>query len=634
MKRYLLIFIAFSTLMVSCKKEIEDPVEEIKKFGALRGVIQNEIGQPIEGALVEVENVSTLSNTSGEYSFSKLLAKEYSVSVSKEHYLTKVDKVTIIDNRTIELDLILSAGEPFLSISDSIIDINASKGSISISILSNADWSIKNSSSWLVCSVDRGNGNAILRIDYSANEEYSNRTDSIYFISGQIKRSLIINQSSRSYPIKLVKYEGLIGNREREIEDSVYLLFNKPVKIESIKSNWEGFISEIKYYQTDNNYGVMFSFPGAELGGNYPFTISVNDFDGGTFSENINIPFFKSKFDVNGYITDYLLINDEKEILISAFYPSRLIKYSIALDSVIQVYDLSKHIAPIKMSYNPYNSKIYIMGANPDTDYRGTIINRPDIYTFDLQTGQIIKAITIEPDEEDHPQYPAIFPSNIGFTKSGVGVVLLHSNGSSATRWKLIDCKNGDRIYKYPFYDSTIDKFTLFNTVHMNYDKTKLYLTQPNGSCDYGIFDASTQRISILRPTSTTRSYSLTPYRKSDRFYVRQLYDQFIIDLKGNLSQISYLDSRHAGGADFSYRENELNIVYICESHSFVNFPNGFYLIDYSTGKTLMSCDLIESLEKFSTTLDGELALAYKLNLGSSSSFFVFETKYFHRTLK
>ena len=44
--------------------------------------------------------------------------------------------------------------------------------------------------------------------------------------------------------------------------------------------------------------------------------------------------------------------------------------------------------------------------------------------------------------------------------------------------------------------------------------------------------------------------------------------------------------------------------------------------------------DLIESLEKFSTTLDGELALAYKLNMDSSSSLFVFETKYFHRTLK
>ncbi len=612
MKHFPIILVLLIVCMVSCEKENK----EGQRLGKLEGIIRNEFGQPIEGALIEMDKLSTKSNSIGRYLFDKLPVKEYSVSVSKGSFITNIQKVTIIEKKTLILDFSLSAGEPYLYISSSSSRFNANSGSFNINVSSNAGWTIENTSTWLTSSIGSGNGNRIVTLNYSRNLENSNRTDTIHFISGSIKASLIINQSA---PLKIIKYEGIIGDGAKDIKDSVYILFNKPVIIKFIKSNTDLCLSEISYNLTDNNYGVKFTYSCAELGGNYPFTISVSDADNNTLSEDINIPFYNSKIDMEGFMTDYLLINDEKEILISAISPSRLIKYSLVSNSIIQIFDLSQYISPIKISYNPYNSKVYILGSNPDASLRDTYINRPDVYTLDLLTSQIVKAFTIEPDMYDHPQYPANIPYNLGFTKSGHGVVLLKSNGASSKRWKLIDCNRNDTVYRDLNYDSPD-----FDDVHMNYDNTKLYLSRSDSS-SYGIFDGVTQQISILQTNSTTRSIFITPNKKTDKFYAGRLYDQFIIDLSGNKSLISYIDNRADGSADFSYREKEENLIYFCEKQSFYGFPNRFYVVDYSSLR-YMWCDLVDGFEKFTATLDGKQAIAYKLNGDLSSSLYFFKT--------
>jgi hypothetical protein len=273
--------------------------------------------------------------------------------------------------------------------------------------------------------------------------------------------------------------------------------------------------------------------------------------------------------------------------------------------------------------------------TDPNAEYRYTGMNRPDVYGLNYHTGEISLAFTVAPDEKDHPSSPANIPYAIGFTKIGLGVVLLQANGSSALRWKIIDSSKNDSIYTYLHYDnSTVTEYTNFHNVYMNFDQSKLFLMQPEGSVNYGIFDGTTEKISILRPSSVTRNYTLTPHKKADKVFVRQLYDQFIMDLNGNLSRISYLDSRHGGNADFSYRKNENKIIYICEAQSFIDVDNSFYILDYNTSTTLQSFDVIENLEEFSTTINGKYGVAYKKNSDKSSSIYTFLTDKFYTHVK
>ena len=623
---YRAIILVIFLMLISCGKE-ENKQPEPPKYGSMKGLIQNEFGQPINGALVKVGTLSTKSSPLGNYLFEKIEINDYSVSVSKEYFLTDIKQIKVSENEKVNLDFVLITGDVFLDISDSIINLSVQGSSFYVEISSNAAWTVQHTSLWIDHPIENGKGNSSIVFSFPTNQEDTNRIDTIYFTSGSLKKKLVINQHAQ---MKIIKYEGLLGNREENIIDSIYVLFNKPIeRVNSIISGWKMCDCELNYTLTDNNHGLKFSYSCARLGGSFPFSISVIDNDGYLYGENINVTFYKSKLDIEGFVTDFLLINNDKEVLISAFLPSKLIRYSIELDLVTQIIDLSQHISPMKLSYNPYNSKVYIMGANPDVDWRFANIDRPDIYTIDLQTNEIIKAITIKPDEKDHPQSPANIPRNIGFTKSGMGIVLLGANMSSALRWKLIDCKN-DSIYSHPsINDIDID----FDNVHMNYDNTKLYLTRPYGSCDYGIFDGFTKQISILYPGSATRGSRITPYRKGDKFYAQQLYDQFIIDLDGNMSQISYLNSP-GGRSDFSYRENDTNIIYYCEGQGVVGSPSAFHVLDYNIGKTLMFCYLVEGIGNFTTTIDGNYGVAFKQNVDVSSSLFVFETEHFHRISK
>lgn len=616
--RLVLTTLIVSILFVqSCETEEETPT---LTFGDIEGVVQNEFGQPIEGAIIKVESLTTKSQLNGSYLFKKLPIREHQVSASKDNYLTKIKSITPTENSVTKLDFTLGAGEPYLEISDSVINSSPAATAFVITVSTNSAWEIAPAAPWLSLSAQKGEGNSTVKITLDNNVGIADRNNTITFTSGSLKKTLTVNQSAK---IKLVEYKGIIGNGELSITDSVYLLFNKPVKVSSIYSNFQNCLTEIKYKMIKGNTGVMFTYSCAKLGGTYPFTIAVTDAGGNSFREEIQVSFFKSELKIEGYMTGYLFLNNDTELLISAFYPSRLIRYSIEKQSIIKTYDLSKHVAPISMTYNPYNAKVYIIGSNPNATYRGTYTDRPDIFVLDLQTEEIISMI-VPADYSHHSGDPANIPRSLAFTKSGLGIILLRAVNSSGTYWKIIDSSKDNDIYNYP--DHTLSEAD-FNSVHLNYDETKIFLTQPNGSCDYGIFDSNSEAMSILRPTSVTRGLFITPCKKSDRMYVGQLYDQFIMDINGNLSMISYKDNRQNGSADFSYRPNEDKFIYFCES-------NFLQVFDYGQAKTLMWCDLIYELNQFRSTIDGRYGVAYKKNNDRSSSLYVFDTDDFHRHIE
>ena len=608
-------------LNLSCKRD-KEIIEEPKTFGDLSGIIQNEFKQAIANATIKIGTLSVESDLNGSYSFSKLLTNEYDVSVSKEFYLTKIQKISITTNNVSKLDFVLSAGKSYLSIPDSIFTVPVKSGTLEVAIQSNASWLIANTGNWVKCPTSSGAGTAKITLSYSENESLSDRTDTIIISSGSIKRKIVLKQST---PIKLLEYKGIVGNGEKEIVDSVSLLFNKPITVKSITSNWGNCISEIKTQITHNGFGLSFSYACAKLGGDYPFSVSVEDAAGNTFSQNISVRFYKSKLDLPGIITDYLLINDETEALVSTTFPAKLIRYSIAQDKILQTVDLSATIMPLSLCFNPYNSRVYIVGADPASVNHLTYQFVPDIYTFDLIAGIIKKAVTVKTDQLDHPNYPTNLPYKLGFTKSGYGIVCLKSQASSSLRWKLIDSQHNDSIYNYPSENES-DSWFLFENVYLNFDQTKLYMLQAYGSNDYGIFEGNTQRITIFRPPSVTRGVYITPYKKSDKFYAGQLYDQFVVDLKGNMSKLSYM-KMSGSSSDFSYRKNEDNIIYYC-SYDYLQ------VLDYNTAQTLMRCENLTEFMKFTSTVNGENAIVYTNNSDGTSSLIVFDTASFYDNIK
>ena len=244
MKNLYLFILFISTLGVSCKKDVNEPI----RSGNLEGVILNSHGQTIEGALIAVQKHETISNSNGKYYLKDIPAGEHQVIVSKEFYLTKVQSVIIIEEETSSLDFTLMVGISYLKISDSIEIVSPNAGSYEILVESNAGWSVRSSSLSVICSVSSGEGNDKVKLSWTANNGLSDLSDSIAFVSGNIIKCFVLK---RVAPIILLELEGIPGNKVIGISDSVYVLFNKPIMVSSIMSNNTYCSSEIHYKQVN-----------------------------------------------------------------------------------------------------------------------------------------------------------------------------------------------------------------------------------------------------------------------------------------------------------------------------------------------------------------------------------------------
>jgi len=499
----------------------------------------------------------------------------------------------------------------YITLTDSVINIGAPAGHFAISINSNTNWSVKGIAPWLLANKLTGTGNDSLKFTYTNYTDAKGRSDTIQIESTSIVKRLIISQS---IPLSISNYRGILGNDGAKIVDSVCLRFNKPVVSVTIKSNNQFCLCDINSTNTDNGYGVRFSYACAALGGSYPFTITAKDAQGNSLTQDIMVNFYKSGLVIPGYITDYVTVNNETEAIIASYNPARITRYSLTQQKILQTFDLSGQIAPTQISFNPYNGKVYIVGTDPATVQPNAYPSLPDIYALDLGSGKVTKELTIQTDPAATIQ---AVPFKLGFTKSGLGIVLLTSMEP-----RLIDCTNGYKITVYPAYATGY----YFDNVQANYDQTKLIMTQTYvGSIDYGIFDGTTNTISMfLSRQQSTRSVFITPNKQNGQIYFGQLYDQFIEDLQGNISTISSLDNRSNGTADFSYHKNEKNIIYFCDD-------NYMQMLDYNNSTTLMYCELINGIRKFNSTTDGNLTTAYKINSNVSSTFYIFDVNAFYR---
>lgn len=275
-----------------------------------------------------------------------------------------------------------------------------------------------------------GYKNGYITLTYGKNTSYNDRQDTITIVCGNLSRNIFVNQSGI---MTIVSVKGMIGNMMTNRADSVYIQFSRPVKSMQITSNWQLCLSDIKVSPFEADNSVKFSYNCADLGGNYPFTIRFEDFRGIWFTEEISVPFYKAKLEVNGYMNSFILINDQKEALIPMINPDKLIRYSIEKDSVMKVYDLSDRISPKNLVYDPYRSKVYIIGSKPGTTYIYTDYTEP-LQVLDLKTDKIEKGFEIPDDPTDHAQHPTNVPYNMAIRKSVRAVVFLKSPAISSLK--------------------------------------------------------------------------------------------------------------------------------------------------------------------------------------------------------
>lgn len=604
----------------SCEKETE-PI----KYGSLNGFVTNDYGQPIGNVLIDIgTEYRKATDVNGAFLYEKLQAKEYNVSASKDNFITEVQSVTVFEDQTSTLNITLASGNSFLEISDTAVQVHPAGGKISLNINSNAGWTVNTAASWLIPTESSGEGNLEVEISYVASDELVDRTDTVFFVCGTIRRSLVVTQEC---PIKLIKYEAILGNLITGVSDSVYFYFNKPIHVESLRDNCPDCECPIHYDNTGYKTTLFLSYGCMQLAGHHPFHFTVKDQYGNQLTSTVDVNVYKSKLHLDGYITDYVLINDDREALIAAYYPSRMVRYSIEEGRILQEYDLSEYLAPLRIFKNPYNSKIYMAGTDPDTDFALPLIDLPHLYSLNPNTGEIRKEITFVPDEFDHPDYPTILPYNLGFTKTGLGIVYLKSgDGGMLYRWKMLDTSKNDSIYEYPYYDEDLDKFFVWGGVYPSFDNSKLILVHFYGLCKYGIFDSSTGRVTLVAPGLDSGAKYVVPNRLSDKILVVQTLEQFLMDLSGNvisngMSTISTVDGLTM---DFSYRSGEDDVVYGWDWFY-------FRIMDYSDISTVMAVYTPYRTGNIKSTIDGKYILALKFDYVYATDLYVIETETLYR---
>ncbi|MGQ7870591.1 carboxypeptidase-like regulatory domain-containing protein [Sunxiuqinia sp. sy24] len=100
------IFLLFFLLLAGC----EDEKVGIDYYGSLSGIIvDGETYEPLAGVLVATNPASSslITNSSGEFSFSKILSGEVSVTARKKEYLSSTVIVSVYDEEQTQMNMIL-----------------------------------------------------------------------------------------------------------------------------------------------------------------------------------------------------------------------------------------------------------------------------------------------------------------------------------------------------------------------------------------------------------------------------------------------------------------------------------------------------------------------------------------------
>lgn len=457
---------------------------------------------------------------------------------------------------------------------------------IVLNLSTNHSWNLKSKPEWIEISPKNGNKDVVLNLSLSENTSSDPRTDEIIFESFGKTYSLKVTQ--KTFPLSLVSHSGSLA--PINMSEKKFLLFNKPVTLNSIRSGDEIYSfnvgpSDVEYFE--DNRGIKFNAGPSNLGGTYNYIYSVSDSEGNTLEGSIDFKFYSQKFIVPGQIRK-MIQDKEKNIWILTVKvweqgePSYIIKYSEnngqyeeALKFEVDLDYTNSDFVQGDFFINPYNDYIYI------PDWEGEEV---EVYS---KIGMHIKKISIPEIESDHPSHPHSSPYSIGFNNKGKGIIALGGKGISGLKWRFIDSSNDDQITEptreYSFF--ALQQFTL------NHDGSKLYAIEDR-SPEIKIFNG-TENFDIIR----IRDYypergdaaTLTQNRLNNKLYVNGLYNQQIIT--PDFSYLSKQSFAQAYVGDFCYDPNLPNHIY-----ALTNQTDAFLrLLDYDNKQTVFEYPVIDS---------------------------------------
>ncbi|MFN8240248.1 MAG: carboxypeptidase regulatory-like domain-containing protein [Bacteroidales bacterium] len=605
----LLLFCALILIcLIGCNKG------EDEKTGCLTGIVIDEFDKPIEGAEVLITSPSytrySKTNNLGQYYFMNSPVSTYTLDLKKESYISLSEIVTLVQNDTVKKDFVLKVGIPILTISDSIISCSSGVSVFTCNILSNTSWVITNTCNWISTNIQSGNRDNLLRISIAQNEGNTVRNGTIVINAGGLFRTIRITQD---FGLNLLAYTGSDG--KADLSDTVFVLFNRKVKalgVRMISNGLSFYRDEGAIRSFSNSNGFKFQCTG-KLTREDTFEYAVVDMKNGeTCTGTFKVVHFTKRIDLKGKINDCYISPDNNEIWLALQENDELVKVSLTNLEIEKKYSLS--FPPLRIRFNPYNSRFYIIPGRynyypPD----------PNLYVFDFTQERVIKTMSFQPHPDDHPQYPAIYPGDVMFTNSGFGIILFSSNGSSGGNYDAIDSSQGDSIY-HPTNWSL--ETNTGHSLYSNFDYSKIYLTET--ACVLKVIDGNSREMSILKPPidEWQRFGGLSVNQKTNKIYLSQYNKQYIYN-PDNLEVdgiLSYFCPGPTG--NFSYRQGDDNIIYALDY-----WDDYFYVLDYRNARTLRTIPIYNDGNYYSkvlTTTDGKYMI-----IPLKNRLYVFDTELF-----
>lgn len=577
----LILFLAVLACVLSfhsCKKEKETPFAT----GSISGKVVDAFGKPLDDVKITLDGQikqSVVTNASGEFVFKIVTVGDYHVLASKDKYISESKAVTVTQENGSVIDFQLQVGEATLDINTEAFLYSFKTSGNTVDVSSNSAWLVETSADWIVPEMGSGQGNQSLSIYAKENTSEEERTATITISAGAVKKIIHVIQD---FKLKLVSI-----SLTHPISDSVVLHFNKRVEeiwIDPLDQDCE---TRICCSSKPESSEVRFQYDCARMGGSYPFLLKLKD-KLEAYTENITVDFFSKRLSFSpedniNYPNAYVF-EDTKTLWVCG--KNAIKEVDLESFQIVRTYTLPIKVG--RLCYNPYNKLIYITGESAD------------FYMLDPLAHKVVGKKTIVPIRGDDAAYPEIYPTMMGFTKSGLGVMTCKGSGSYAGTWKMIDSRKDNLVYYYKDRETMED----IGNIDVNAEQTRLLLKM-NYANELYSFDPLNESINLILPPVSGVVSHVKPNKKNENMLFLQLSQQYLYHPETKyLSHISHLANGYKG--DFSYRQNEEELVYAFDADSYLQ------VLDYKSGSSILQFPVLSQLrmgEMISTT-DGKYLIA------------------------
>lgn len=358
-------------------------------------------------------------------------------------------------------------------------------------------------------------------------------------------------------------YSGYEG--KASVNDSIFMLFDDKINVNYIeRSDNENLIEDFIYFA--DSCGVKFDYPDDKLGGECSFRYSVSDSIDNTTTQNFSVSYLPEIVEFDQYVKDFFVDDNNEYCYVYTSHPYQNYHHKLHVVSLNDFQIISEIEIDNRLNFfqiNPYDNHLYY-------SYK----NEPKIYIVDPLSLEFIRTIYCEPSQ--HNNYIDDL-SRFGCASSGHMFVTM-ARDTRALEYRVYDLAINDSSYV------VVELYELQGKVHNSYNYEKFLILSLYG-LGLDILDPQTCKFEHYWLSGVSQIQLFKPSKTRNSIFVAGLYQQTIYDYDGNNSNFSYWSSFDETYADFSYRDNEMNLIY------YYNTYYGLHLLDYENQETIFECN-------------------------------------------